>query len=101
MTLEETKELLREMDENLEEGSVGWDAALCLLASLEVGPFPDKVADFTELPLETVNEFAERLQANGVWKDGMIHAAWDDPEAGAIAFWCDVGVATGLIERAD
>jgi hypothetical protein len=54
----------------------------------------------TRIPSRSVAEFAERLRADGVWTpDGRTACEWAD-EHGLLAFWMDVWVAQGLLERA-
>ena len=47
-----------------------------------------------------VAEYARNLRASGVWTpDGKTAGQWDDEESGLLAFWLDVWVGQGLLER--
>lgn len=90
---------VRELDPDLDEQDDGFKAAMVLVAGLMVGPITSKVSELTKLPLAFVEKCASNLEASGVWKDGKTHADWDDPEQGGWAFWMDVLVAEGMLER--
>lgn len=74
------------------------DTGVMLLAALEVGPDEQKVAEFTGIPLDYIRPRAERLRANGVWKNGKTHCEWFAKDGG-VAFVMDVCVAEGLMGR--
>lgn len=100
MTLEQIKKEVHKLDPKCEVNSHAYKAAVCLLASLQVGPNAKKVAEFTGYHLTTVRDFAGNLRDSGVWKKGKIHCEWFDKKSGSTAFWLDVAVAQGLVQRA-
>lgn len=93
------REVVR-MDPSIDLRSDSYKAALCLLASVHVGPDPEKISGFTGVHPDLVGSFAERLTASGVWHKGRVYCEWFDKVNGGVAFWLDVCVAQGLIERA-
>lgn len=100
-TIEDITSAVEGLDPNLDPNLDTFRSALLLLSSAVVGPDEAKVAAFTGLPAAFVAERAERLRASGVWTgEGKIAADWWDEETGGIAFWIDVNVAEGLMERA-
>lgn len=95
--LERIKQVIREMDDRLDEGDPTFKTAVVLLASSVVGPDEDKIIEMTGYDAEFVHERAVRLRENRVWQDdGKVHCQWMNPEHGDTAFWCDVLVAEGL-----
>lgn len=84
----------------IEEDDDDFAAALVMLAAVRLGNRDlGALSRLTEVPLPLVEEFAGRLRANGVWQsDGKTHAEWD-AEDGVLAFWLDVWVATGRLEK--
>ena len=99
MKIDKIRAEVKKMDPNLDARTFAFKAAVCLLSALQVGPDVDKVAEFTGFPRKTVNEFAERLIEGGVWKDGKTCCEWFEKDNGGIAFWMDVCVAQGLMQR--
>ena len=99
MNVEEIRKEVKRMDQNLNEEDTSFKAAVVLFSALEVGPSAPKVAEFTGYPLTLCQEFSARLRESGVWKDGKTHCEWFDEKYGEIAFWMDVCVAQGLVER--
>jgi hypothetical protein len=71
-----------------------------ILAASKLGHLDrGRLAEFTELPRDLIDEFAGRLVENEVWMpDGRIDRTWQDDESG-IEFWLQVNVATGDMER--
>src|SRR5262249_41701644 len=101
-TLSELKGFVHELAlEPVYEDTEEFDAALILLACARLGTrrvMP--LSRFTGVHPRQVAEFAERLRANGVWTaDGKTACEWDHEEYGRLAFWTDVWVAEGLLER--
>jgi hypothetical protein len=97
ITLKRLKEEVKKVTGSVEDDD-GFKAGVCLLAALQVGAAPDKIAKFTGYPRSLVREFGRNLRANGVWKDGGTHADWFG-ENGGISFCCDVNVARGFMAR--
>ena len=100
-TISEVRSALQEMDPELGTADEEFKVGVILLSSAleDVGTDPLTVARFTGYDAEWVMLLATRLQANEIWKDGKVHADWDDPELGGIEFWIDVAVAQGFLER--
>jgi hypothetical protein len=102
--LSELKRALLEIGEpdGWQEDDEDVQAGLVLMAEFSIGARdPAAISRFTGVPLPLVEEFAERLIANGIWRpDGKIAAEWNDPQDGGLAFMLDVWVATGRLERA-
>src|SRR5262245_24749229 len=66
LNVETLKGFLREWDPNLTPESPHYEAALVMLAALQIGNQDrERLSEFTRVPLSRVNEFAERLQTAG------------------------------------
>jgi hypothetical protein len=101
-TLAELKGYVRELAlDPIEEDDEDFAAALVLVAALYLGSRDlEGLSRLTEIPLPLIEQFAGRLRANGVWTaDGITSAAWLSDDGGNLAFWMDVWVATGMMER--
>lgn len=98
MNLEEIKQEVSRMDPNL--NGEGFQAAVVLLSGLQVGADAKKVAKFTGYAPDLVEAFSLRLHRSGVWTNGKTACEWFDKDNGGIAFWMDVCVAQGLMQRA-
>ena len=98
MNLQEIQHEVRRMDPKVSGES--FKAAVVLLAALVVGPSAPQVSAFTGYPIGLCREFSARLRESGVWKDGKTHCEWFDDKCGGTAFWLDVAVAQGFVERA-
>jgi hypothetical protein len=93
-------EEVKRMDPVLTETDEAFTAAVVLLSSIAVGPNIKRLAKFTQYPRKVIKPFSENLRRNGVWVGGRIYADdWGDEETGGVAFWMDVSVALGFIER--
>lgn len=94
---------IKRMDPNLNEEDSSFKAAVVLMASSVVGPNVDRVHRFsksvTKVNRAFVRDLARKLRKNAVWVNDKIHCEWFEKEHGAIAFWLDVGVATGMIKK--
>lgn len=101
LTLKQIKRGIHKMDKALREDDDSFKVATILLAGLQVSPKDKEVSEFTGLPLNFVRAVGKRLRANGVWNGGKTYADWFDDKNGGIAFWMDVCVGQGLIERVD
>ncbi len=91
--------MVHELDPKLKRSGEDSKATALLLAGLEVGAEWKKAAKEADIPQSTAEVFAKRLEANGVWKDGKTYADWNNEKHGMIAFWCDVSVALGYMEK--
>ena len=100
LTLAKIKKAVRKLDPDCKPESEAFKAAVCLLASLQVGPNAKKIAEFTKYRERTVRNFAGHLRDSGVWRNGKVRCEWFDERHGGVAFWLDVAVATGMVRRA-
>lgn len=107
--LEALKRTVRELDPKVEESSEAFGAALVLLTAAEAELFGVAgLEGATRLPHAMVAKFVRNLKANGVFRPRgkgrgectLYHGGWDDEKAGVTAFWLDVMVAQGLLQRA-
>lgn len=78
----------------------GFKTALILLASIVVGPNIKRLATYTGLSRWDVSKRSRNLRHNRVWVRGRVHGDWFDKKHGGVAFWADVCVADGLMNRA-
>jgi len=105
MDREEIREMVHELDPKLDEKDDSFLSAMVLLSALEVGTDTDKIADFLSVPREDIVDRVMRLYDNGVFSDdaehpdGVVRCEWMKEETGGIAFWLDVAVAEGFVER--
>ena len=99
VTLAQIKREVRKMDRNVERDSEPFRAAVCLLAAIQVGASTKAIARFTRYPEPMVEKFSRNLRQSGVWKDDKTICEWFEPNGGGIAFWMDVAVAQGFMER--
>ncbi len=91
-------EVLR-MDPKVDPDSDTFQAAVVLLCGVVVGP--SKAAAFSGYPASVTGPIVERLRTSGIWKGRQVHhSGWFDEDAGGMAFWMDVCVAEGLMQRA-
>lgn len=94
------RQIVRKMDENTAPDSVEGHAVALLFAGARHGTRNVReLAAITGVPYESARTLARRLRSNGVWVGGKTRCNWDDPQNGGIAFWMDVCVATGMLNR--
>ncbi len=75
-------------------------AVVLLTAALATGPNVNKVSQFCGYPRTLVRRFASNLRASQVWGHKYICSSdWNDKKSGGIAFWLDVSIGLGFIER--
>lgn len=98
-TRKQIREWVLELDTKLDGDCVEFDAGCVVLAAAFHGPNADRCAKLLQLSRAQVREWGKNLAANGVWKNGRVYADWDDEKTGGIAFWLDVNIALGYIER--
>lgn len=87
------------MNPDLERESATCNAAVILLAGVQLSHNVDRLARFSGLPRDEVARCARRLVDNGVWRDGNTIGRWVDDAADVESFWADVAVAEGLLCR--
>src|SRR6185437_11437091 len=94
------------MDKNAEiDGPSGYAAAMLICSAKRAlrGMKIDVAAIIrrTGVPSAHGLRIAERLRKSRIWWRGALHhSGWHDPQTGGIAFWMDVAVGTGLMQRA-
>ncbi len=98
MNLAAIKESVKEMDPQLNTECDDFKVAVILLSILEVGPNESKLYQFTGYPFPKICIYLARLKKNGIIDDKYLYINWGDKD-GAVAFWCDVLVATGKLEK--
>lgn len=98
-TFETVKADLKRMDPKLSETDESYQIAAVLLASAALGPDADRIAKFTGYSRDWVRKLSTRLRGQGIWKGGRVYAEWQDPENGGAAFWLDVCVGRGFMDR--
>lgn len=92
--------IVKELDPKLSEKDGAFAAAMVLIAASQVGTKADRIAKRTGLKRELVRAYNRRLREQGIFtKDGKIACDWFDKESGGIAFWMDVAVAEGLMQK--
>lgn len=98
--LQSMKEVVWRMDATLAEGSYPFQAAMILLASEFVGPYPDRIATLLGYSPGLVQVIAARLHEAQIWESDEVRCErWFDPEKGAISFLLDWMVAEGKFVR--
>jgi hypothetical protein len=90
---------IRRYNADVEPHSDRFRAAILLLAALEIGHNVDALARFTRLDRAFVAKCARRLIDNGVWSGGRTVADWTADDEASGAFWNDVAVAEGKLNR--
>ncbi len=105
MSVETFRRWVRQMDPTLSPDDVASEAAVVMLAALQLGnKDPRRLSEFTGVPLARVNQFAERLKASGIWlADGKTACNWFDDKKDVLNadFWLDVAVAIGSLKRGE
>lgn len=92
------KELAR-MDPNLDPKDETYRYALVMLTAAQVGPNADKIARRARIPRSEARKLTGDCRRTGIFKGKYIaHSGWFDKDGG-MAFWLDVCVARGLMER--
>jgi len=98
--LTEIHKAVKELDESLSGEDAAYRVGVILLAATEVGQSPKALSEFTGYPRDEIKGYSKHLRENNIWNRGRTyHAGWDDEETGGIAFWLDVNVALGYVER--
>lgn len=82
------------------EGTSEFQAAMVLLASEMIGPYPGRIATFLGYPKQLLDVIGARLYEAGVWEEHEVRCErWFDPGRGHIAMVMDVMVALGRLTR--
>jgi hypothetical protein len=88
------------IDANSWEGNQeGFETALLLLLSRDFGTDPKLLASLTGSSLGFVQTFASRARAVGLWVGEKVVCEHWEQNCGKFAFFCDVLVAQGILER--
>ncbi len=90
---------VKRLDPKLNEGSEDFSTALMLLAALVLGTNEKMISRFTGLPLYFIRPRADRLRKNKIWIGNKTFCDWFKKGYGGIAFWIDVLVAQGMLNR--
>jgi hypothetical protein len=104
LTPEEVKALAHDLDPKLSEEDVAFQVAVILLA-VGTGYLPTlrQLAPLVSLSRPRIREIIARIREQGILvrEDGEWKMAcnWMDAENGNVAFWMDVNVALGLVNR--
>ncbi len=75
--------------------------AAVILLGAALGTFKQNVEDIiakSGFNRDHVRAVVKNAKINGIWKKGKTFADWQD-ENGTIAFWCDVAVCMGWLQR--
>ena len=99
MTLDELRAEVKRLDPKLAEDKPAFETAIMLLASAQLGPDVNAIADFMGIEAASLEERAGQLRKAGIWTDDALNVEWWDEEAGTVAFWLDVCVAEGYVAR--
>jgi hypothetical protein len=94
--LQDMKNNVRNIFENLAEESYTFQAAMVLLASAMVGQYTERVATFLGYPLGLVQVISARLTEAGIWDGDQVRCdRWYDPQYGGTSFMMDLMIANG------
>ena len=92
---------IKNMDSSLSENDESFKIAFVLLLAANYGlkdlPRIKRVSGYDTLFLaKTVTD----MRNTGLWKNGkLVHSGWLDKKSGGMAFWLDVAVVRGWLER--
>lgn len=98
LTLRQIKNAIHKLDPAIEPDDNAYQAAVIMLAALQVGANIRQIARFTGYLIHEVAEIGRRLRANGVWCGSKTRCEWFEKDGG-LAFWMDANVALGYMER--
>jgi hypothetical protein len=101
MTIQKIRKEVKRMDSKLEVDQDEYVAAVVCLSALHVGTSSiRKLAEFTGYAVPRISPMVHSLRSNGVFRrDGKVACAWFEKD-GQIAFWMDVCIALGWMQRA-
>ena len=101
MRIREIHRTIKELDDNIKPGDVGYKAALFVLASMTRPHNGDELAKATGIPREQAREFARNCRLNKIWEpDGRIgHSGWFNKKSDNMAFWLDINCVIGWMRR--
>ena len=90
---------VKKLDPKLKKSEEAFKVATILLSGLQVGANTQAISKFLDIEEKDVKEYEKALRKNGIWKGEKTACDWFDKEYGGVAFWCDVNVALGLLQR--
>lgn len=99
ITKEEINKILKDLDKKLTEKDEGYLPAQILLASAFVGTSKTKITKILNYPIGILEPYVKNIKRGGIWKNNKVHCNWLDEKHGGIAFWSDVLVAQGYLNR--
>lgn len=101
VSLRRVRREVRKLDPKLDRADDAYRAAVVMLFAFANGEHRlRKLADATAMPYRDVATWFTRLRANRVLRrDGRWAIEWFDEDTGGIAFWLDVNIALGLMQR--
>lgn len=98
--LERIRGIVKVVDPGMAPDDDAYKASIILLASANIGPRADEIAELTGYPRSYVRTIGRRLRDNGIWAGRKIACNWfDEGPEGWVSFMCDVNVAMGMFNR--
>lgn len=101
MTLNKIKNIIKSLDPKIKESDEGYKCAIVLLACTETPHRIKDIVEFTKIEKPLVEKYMRNFRANKlITSSGKInHSGWFDEETGALAFYCDVNIGLGYLQR--
>lgn len=101
MTLNKIKNIIKSLDPEIKENDEAYKCALVLLACVEKPHRIKDIVEFTNVEKQLVAKYLRNFRANKlITGTGRInHGGWFDEETGGLAFYCDVNVGLGYLQR--
>ena len=102
ITKKELIEEVKRLDPTMSEKDEAFFIASVLLSGLAVGADYKQISKFLGVRSGKVFKYKKNLEEAEIWtKDGRTSCNWFNKKTGSIAFWMDVLVAQGMLERTD
>ena len=101
MTLKQIKSIIKSLDPPIKETEEGFKCAIVLLSCTEKPHRIKDIVEFTKIERPLVAKYMRNFRANKLFTStGKInHSGWFDEETGGMAFYCDVNVGLGYLQR--
>lgn len=99
LTLEKIQREVKRLDPKLHKNDNLFKTAVLMFSALRVGPSTKRLVEFTGYPTSFVEPRVQRLRKAKIFVRGKVRCAWFEKAGGEIAFWCDVLVAEGMLDR--
>jgi len=90
---------VKKLDPKLKKSEEAFKVAAILLSGLQVGANTRAIAKFLDIDETNVKKYEKPLRKNGIWEGKKTICNWFDKESGGLAFWCDVNVALGKLQK--